>query len=299
LSRERKRTKEMPIGVHVPPAWLSIPRKVEIKGIWSSRQAKNVLHISRNRARADFNPKRQSALDEFLRLAEPLERRDSNLILAFVKKWGVLNLCKKHPRFPFTHQKRTEACRVSNEESLDVWRGFVIQARDALMAALELREHRVSAHDRREMDLMKWQTPDATRKDLFREHADEKAARATEIVSRWLRDSGLVLVPYYTYGRGFSLTFEHGGRLFDLLTAQLLMAVAGASALGLCAACGRLFRLEHRRKPGHRTFCPQMSCQRIANKMWVRESRLRASQSKSATGKKSRITVEDSEGRKP
>jgi hypothetical protein len=284
----------MTTGIHVPPAWLAVPQTVEINAEWDRGRAKNLLRLSRDRARVQFNvrerPSNARALDEFLALAKSLESGDTKAIIAFVKKWGALNLCQQHRR-PYTHLKKPgeATCRPSNKEPVEVWQRFVNDAQHALITAMRLHKHRPPLlNDRERWELARMEPEE--RKNELATRADDSGELATKIVREWLKDSGLTLLPQYVYGSGVTLSFEHEGRLFDLLTAQLLMAVAGAAGIGLCAECGRLFRLDRQRKPGQRTFCPRRSCQKGAAAKWVRESRSRARDSKQSSGETSQKT---------
>lgn len=294
----RKPRETTTIGTHVTPLMLKVPLKARVDPEWDNGRACYVLKVSSQTTRANLDPRRRSnerALDEFLELGDTLERlgqpvknlgekreEDAERITAFVLKWGALGLCRKDA-LPCTHnwnRKHGERCSPCRSEPLEKWREFVASASEAITAAIRLQKdlppsdaeaatlglemfHRLSPLDQRTTRMV---------------DANERAELVFKTTRWWLDLSALRLMPTYGYEVGFGLDFEHGGRLFDLLAAQLLMAVAGAKMLALCAVCGRPFRVKQKRKPGQRTYCSLSACKKAANAMWVRESRYRARQ---------------------
>lgn len=285
------------VGTHVAPAILYVPKglRVENGALRRSRELRKETELPDGTKKklpeggtwtmpttvSGYDPSSNAcALDEFMQIA----KAEGNEIRQFAQQWGVLNLCE-HER-PYTHSWRLltrssgrSACIPSLAEPLRIWRKLARKAADTLAAAIRLQNDEPASEEElsEARGLPSWalklnsdvRAPEGY--EMERKH--ERADHILRVLEEWLSWSSLRLLPRYN-GAVFGLEFEHRN-LFDLLTAQLIMAVAKAATLGLCAHCGRPFPLERRRKPGQRTFCPDASCQKGASRFWSRDYRAR------------------------
>jgi hypothetical protein len=215
-------------------------------------------------------------LDDFLRLdrADPASKKDESDVLAFARTWGLLYFCDH--RKPYTHwikERLTPPC-VPHVDPVEDWRSFAHEAKSIISAARRLANDDPPDHEEAAaIDLGHYerQRKASNSADIDAQIRTERIGRIADVLDKWVSYSSLVINPLFE-GFGVALDFDHQGLLFNLLTAQLMMAVASAPALELCSNCGRLFR-GRKRKPGTRRYCPNQECQRAANTYWHKISR--------------------------
>jgi hypothetical protein len=231
------------LGRHVPGPQFLIPR-VELKGtdlVWEfGKNNRNVAGSKRSL---------EGALDDFIRL----NVGSNDDVLAYARTWGVLGLCEHG--LPFTQasprevwrdfafggsRATTKQCVPRRREPLRIWRDFSRRFEKVVQGVARLRE-------------------DPPKNSI------ELAARWEGWigwVNYWLEMSGAGLICYsesdklQDLPKSLTVGFEHYG-LFDLLTAQLLIAVLRANPPAICAACGTFFIPQRAATRGTRRFCPK------------------------------------------
>jgi len=93
-------------------------------------------------------------------------------------------------------------------------------------------------------------------REILRTNGSLAAFRKTQREKLGMARGSRVL-PRHNSDGTFRLELLHQHRLFDVLTAQLVMAIAKAATIGLCAKCGRPYSLKRRS-----SFCPRKNCQK-------------------------------------
>ena len=205
----------------------------------------------------------RGVLDEFIRLAWPDSgsRREGDDVLAFAKRWGVLELCV-HER-PYTHASGDVGVPlgVESKKSLSVilsrrycqpfrypetdeciefiksWRLFAERAVLLLELAASLRSRIESGRE------------ESTRRTLVKR------------LNYWLDMANVGVVCRDTgtgeWPSGLQVDYINRGGLFGVLTVQLLLATTLNEFLFTCAECGRSFNPAPAKRPrtGERAFC--------------------------------------------
>ena len=211
-------------------------------------------------------------LDEFRGLAAAPDEK----ILAFARRWGVLDLCRHG--LPVTHSarridwgipptgdceplvipdKRFPSWSHRGFEPLEEWRGWAQRAGALMNIAAELRASRRAR--RQDWDAVaRWRGAGLHRPTRDAD-VDEEWRMLCSYVNDWCEIGQAS--PHISYrGDGTSLV-QFGarwgrGRLFGTIGLQLMARVSGVGSMAVCASCGRLFTPTRIPKPLDASYCP-------------------------------------------
>jgi hypothetical protein len=197
----------------------------------------------------------KGALDAFIRLAWPdRTRRDGEDVLAFARKWGVLELCEHelpctHPLHDLldrhlyvkhaSHIRPIRTCSATRVESLGTWRFFARRAALLVQLAASMRR-----------------SDDSGRSEVSRKTVVTR-------LNKWLEMAEVGVVCFDTAGgdwpSGLQIRIGTRGGLFGVLAIQLLLATTLNEFLFTCAACGKFFNAAPAERPrtGQRAFCSE------------------------------------------
>jgi len=171
--------------------------------------------------------------------AEEIER--------FAKRFGVLGFCQHnvngwplvlgHQFLP--EQSDKESCKPQFSETLDGWRRYARSFRALLDRA---------------PTVLKWRHPRSRSRGTDRE-IDDFLLRCDFLVRCFGCLRPCLVVEGGKFDIKVSGCFFSTGLPAALVT-QFLFTLAGASGLGTCSSCGRLFMLKRRPQKGKNSYCP-------------------------------------------
>lgn len=212
------------------------------------------------------NPDRPPAkapdlLLEFARLSDPKSGDDR--ILAFAKKWGVLEIC--YHGLPYSHNHLQEyflphdyckPLRYSDGdrkyyEPIQRWRFFARQARALLSVAARLRQGKPGLKEDWKV-IFNWKPEEIGAPKFHGEECDIDRQLIVYLVNRWLA-LGNVRPVLRRDGERVFVTFDTN--LFGVLASQLMMAVSGTKGLSSCSACGMPYAPTRQPKSNQRNYC--------------------------------------------
>lgn len=212
------------------------------------------------------NPDRPPAkapdlLLEFARLSDPKSGADR--ILAFAKKWGVLEIC--HHGLPYSHNHLQEYFLPNNYctplrysdgdrryyEPIRRWWFFAAQARALLSVTARLRQGKPGLR-KDWMVIFNWRPEDMHPPRFHGVDCDIDRQLVVYMVNRWLA-LGNVRPVLQRDGERVFVTFDTN--LFGVLASQLMTAVSGTNRLGSCSACGMLYAPRRQPKSKQRNYC--------------------------------------------
>jgi hypothetical protein len=203
-------------------------------------------------------------LMEFTRLADP--KSGDKAILAFARKWGVLEICRHG--LPCSHHhlqeyfmphdwcgplRYTDGERRYYESTLR-WKYFAEQARALLSVAVLLRQGKPGRKEDWKV-IFKRKPEEVWHPKFHGEDYDIDKRLLIYLVNRWLA-LGNVRPILKSDGEREFITFDTN--LFGVLATQLMMVVCRTSGLGICSGCGMLYT-PRRRQPkfGQRNYCQE------------------------------------------
>jgi hypothetical protein len=180
-----------------------------------------------------------SVLDDFVALAEaPPER-----VLRFVRKYGMLGLCKRHG-LPSSHDSspgRIVICGTRQPEDVALYNRYAKEVRAILRLA-------AAAHEGLAGRLEDW-------RDLGAEDLDRTAKHARLLVTRavgsWLAYGDVRAS--FDWTRDAPQVQLEGNGTWGAIARQLAFAIARAERLAICAGCGA--RFTGRVQTGRQSWC--------------------------------------------
>ena len=208
--------------------------------------------------------KAPTLLMEFTRLADPKAGDDA--ILAFAKKWGVLELC--FHGLPCTHNhlqeffipadwcspRRYDDGERRYYESTLRWKFFAGQAQSLLSVAARLRQGKPGRKEDWKV-IFKRRPEETWHPNFHGEEYDVDKRLLIYLVNRWLALGNVRPILKSEGGRDF-ITFDTN--LFGVLAAQLMMAVSSTNGLGFCSGCGMPYAPPRRQpKFSQRNYCEE------------------------------------------
>ena len=276
---DESRTEKAADGAWLPwptARWI-VPSRIELKGdrlVWSWPRRKEA---------AGAEP---AMLAEFVRLAEASDAQ----ILAFARRWGMLNICEHGlPIFhPWIGERRRYPCdwvpvdatRKAFWEPLDAWRRYAAEARALVNLSRRLRQGQLG-------DLRDWQAIRNIQGTAYWEtwnetgHIPENSALLliqdswpltlaetrlgkdvgferrclAQTLREWISDGGVR--PSLDWSDAKPVIDLEGGGLFGGLAVQLLQAVGHPETLAFCDGCGKPFTPSMRPSSSRRNYCKE------------------------------------------
>jgi hypothetical protein len=211
----------------------------------------------------EFNPPRPEGkgvgpLLEFVRLADATP----DMIFAFARKWGVLEICTHG--LPWNHrwlQTPGTSCtplwhhdRVNFYEPIEAWHFFARQARSLLKVAARLRQGVPGlVEDLDNILIRRPGDPSCGFADMFGQDVYHDKCVVTLVVDLWL-SLGDVRPSFVWDEERCLVTFNN--TLFGMLASQLMLIISRTEGLGICSGCGETFISGHRwPKFNQRNYC--------------------------------------------
>lgn len=207
--------------------------------------------------------KSPTLLMEFTRLSDP--KAGNEAILAFARKWGVLELCDHG--LPCTHNHLQEYFMPNNWcspnkytdgerryfESLRRWKYYAEQARAMLSIAACLRHGNPGRKEDWRL-IFRWSREEKHPTNFHGEEYDIDKRLLIYLVNRWVA-LGNVRPILKSEGDCDFITFDTN--LFGKLAAQMMMVVGGTNGLGYCSACGMPYAPQRQPKSSQRNYCQE------------------------------------------
>ena len=203
-------------------------------------------------------------LNEFVQLGQA----DSDAILAFAKRWGVLRVCEEHllPQGHESVSRVTSACSTlggmdgewyHGYEPVYVWQLLARQARALLDIASAVHQGKVASHEDwspifENPVVCELPAIDETPRRQATSLRDERA-RVRSVVNEWLYTGGVV--PALEWRRETPDVELQSNGLFGALAIQLLMAIGRTEKLFICTSCGVPYVPKRRPARGRRHYC--------------------------------------------
>lgn len=209
-------------------------------------------------------------LVEFMNLADaPVET-----VLAFARKWGVLEICKHG--LPSTHSPRHADISYGRwcfpfdytdtkhfYEPISYWHFYARQMRALLNIALRLKQgvpglvedwkvaHLLGLDQKSEVEILG--------EDLFAElygsNVKDDRVFVLRMLDYWL-SIGHVRPRLVWDDDKCSVSFDN--TLFGMLAMQLMLEISSSGGIGFCHGCGKSYAPKRRRpKVGQRNYCPK------------------------------------------
>lgn len=207
--------------------------------------------------------KSPTLLMEFTRLSDP--KSGDEAILAFARKWGVLELCGHG--LPCSHNHLQEYFMPHNWcsptkythgerryfEPVLRWKFFAEQARAMLSVAARLRQGEPGRKEDWRI-IFRWRPEETSPPNYLGREYELDKVMLIYMVNRWLSLGNVRPVLKSEGDRDF-ITFDTN--LFGKLAAQMMMAVSGTNGLGFCSACGMPYAPERQPKSNQRNYCQE------------------------------------------
>lgn len=269
-----------------------VPRYVELRDDllvfshwWDPRSERPPASDLEANARTTFDPDRPvneaGMLDRFVRITE------AKGVLRFAERYGVLDICEH--RVPGTHYlpplpipDSWPGCRpwqvldyLVYAEPVDIWLGFVAQARALLSLAVDLRAGSPGRKD-------DWRVADSQLfwRDGFSElsiqtsgkDVDHDRISLAERISTWMQFGNVR--PELFWQKSVPV-FRLSARTFGILGVQLLFAATRSQGIAICSGCGMPYTPKRKPRKDRRNFC--LNCgEPVAARLRKRASRARS-----------------------
>ena len=230
-------------GVWLLPAWIQLADADTL--VWAYGPRTSARLAGRGGGlehRADF-------LMAFLKLADAVPQD----VLAFARRWGVLDPCG-HQLCTHTdcvRRKQGPVPEGMGSEDLAWWRTLAGEARALFRGASSLRRgERLSAADRQRLD-------EAAEPGAFEESVSGDRALVTAFINQWSADFD---VRPWVFWAGNELDDRPtvtlpGATLAGALASELLLHLTTTDQLATCDACGRPYSPSRRQRFDRRSFC--------------------------------------------
>lgn len=185
-----------------------------------------------------------SVLDAFAALATATPER----VLAFARKYGMLQLCKHGMRsLHDSRPSRVVVCGALNPEPVAVYTALAGEVQAILRLAARARSGRPGRPQ--DWDLL---AGEPVPRDF--QTAQHARSLVTLSIQRWFEDSGVR--PRFTWDKQGQPEVRLGGAgVFGALALQLAFAVAHTDGLASCDGCGQFF-MPKRIQGDRRSWCP-------------------------------------------
>ncbi len=194
---------------------------------------------------------------------------DSDSLLTFAQKWGVLGICKHN--YPYTHNQPAGQIEVCYPLGWDEQYGWISEFREPLSAwkfysrqagaILSMITKVNQGSGPSERDLAIATDPLNSDYDLLPDKPSNEDASVSKFiiadyVNRWLQ-LGNVHLSTSWLKRSPAVHLDYNNRLFGALAVQLMMAFYRQGFV-VCSSCGKTYNRKGRRpKNGQRNYCPR------------------------------------------
>lgn len=223
-------------------------------------------------------------LEDFVRLSNASDPK----ILAYSKKWGLLDLCEIHLK-PACHSKTCEPIVkykhyvfgldddatleyrkenfLSDGEPLHIWRRYARFADALLRIAVKLYDDKLA--NKSDWENLRINDPEFlspneveflsnSEEHYFKHNLMIQKNRVARGIRYWL-ELGAVRPVIKWWEKRLVITFECDtdyGVLFGNLAIQLMLAICKSSGMAICSNCGNSYSPMRRPKQGQRRYCP-------------------------------------------
>jgi hypothetical protein len=217
----------------------------------------------------------RAILDEFVKLKDAKGEK----ILAFAKRWGVLDLCqhgvpRQHETLPglpikvpsplgLASDSVPSRCPAVRHEPLETWRFFARQAAALLRIAAQVRQERLASQRDWALVLNEGWSPQP--------RVQDHRGCLRDVLDSWLT---IGKVGVAIDDRSETLKWR-GADLFGELAVQLALVSLGKEGRVFCSKCGKEYVPKKRVAKGAVHVCPAAECQRQANAERQRRARER------------------------